>query len=295
MTNRDFRIVVGCDDSRVLSSLLISLKSTCSEGLNFISAARESDLINIVKSIDPSLVILSFQNNESALKNFDFYVNRSDIPVLCLTHPGEIETIYLSSISSVFTYPVEHVSNEEYLWSRVRSIVQLRQGLPGPGFMPPEIVDRSDSDVDVNLSRYVMELDQKKEILCKIRERIVELYPSVEDQVRNELVSIANSIKISFSDSRVWEDFKVSFERIDPHFLSSLSRKHPDLTTKDLKYCCYLKMNMSNDDIRSMLGINQESVRTHKYRLKKKMALSKEQDLTQYIRSVGNSDSRVLV
>jgi DNA-binding CsgD family transcriptional regulator len=49
-------------------------------------------------------------------------------------------------------------------------------------------------------------------------------------------------------------------------------------------------MNMTNDDIRNLLGINQESVRTHKYRLKKKMALSKEQDLLNYLRSVGRKE-----
>jgi len=38
-------------------------------------------------------------------------------------------------------------------------------------------------------------------------------------------------------------------------------------------------MNMSNDDIRALLGISQESVRTHKYRLKKKLSLGKDQSL----------------
>ncbi len=42
---------------------------------------------------------------------------------------------------------------------------------------------------------------------------------------------------------------------------------------------------MSNEDIRFILGINQESVRTHKYRLKKKMVLDKDQDLRMYIQS----------
>ena len=45
-------------------------------------------------------------------------------------------------------------------------------------------------------------------------------------------------------------------------------------------------MNMSNDDIRNLLGINQESVRTHKYRLKRKLDLPKEMDLGVYLKSV---------
>jgi hypothetical protein len=44
---------------------------------------------------------------------------------------------------------------------------------------------------------------------------------------------------------------------------------------------------MSNDDIKNLLGINQESVRTHKYRLKKKMSLAPNQDLRSYLLTVG--------
>ena len=98
-------------------------------------------------------------------------------------------------------------------------------------------------------------------------------------------MSIVNTIKMSRNDRKHWDDFKHYFEDINPSFLKHLSTKFPCLTAKDLKYCCYLKMNMSNEDIRLILGINQESVRTHKYRLKKKMVLAKHQDLRNYLQT----------
>ena len=42
---------------------------------------------------------------------------------------------------------------------------------------------------------------------------------------------------------------------------------------------------MDNEDSRLVGGINQESVRTHKYRLKKKMVLEKNQNLRNYIQA----------
>jgi DNA-binding CsgD family transcriptional regulator len=45
-------------------------------------------------------------------------------------------------------------------------------------------------------------------------------------------------------------------------------------------------MNMTNDDIRALLGINIESVRTHKYRLKKKLFLSKEKSVRSFLQTV---------
>jgi DNA-binding CsgD family transcriptional regulator len=42
---------------------------------------------------------------------------------------------------------------------------------------------------------------------------------------------------------------------------------------------------MSNEDICKLLGINQESVRTHKYRLKRKLTLSKEENLQNFLQA----------
>jgi DNA-binding CsgD family transcriptional regulator len=131
-----------------------------------------------------------------------------------------------------------------------------------------------------------MELDQKIEVLLKVKERISYLYPNVDDATRIELMSIVNSIKTVANDNKLWDDFKIYFEQSNPNFLLALAKKHPSLSSRDLKYCCYIKMNMSNNDITNLLGINQESVRTHKYRLKKKLTLRKEEDIISYLRTV---------
>lgn len=131
-----------------------------------------------------------------------------------------------------------------------------------------------------------MELDQKVEVLQKVKNRISFLYPNVNDSTRKELISIVNSIKTVANDTKIWDDFKIYFEQANPNFLIKLAQKHPSLSSKDLKYCCYIKMNMSNNDITNLLGINQNSVRTHKYRLKKKLSLKKDEDIISYLRTV---------
>ena len=143
---------------------------------------------------------------------------------------------------------------------------------------------RSEYDYYNNsLARYTLELDQKRDMLNKIRERIKEVCIETDLTTRSKLMSLLNTIKISTDDKSHWEDFKMYFEDINPDFVRKLSDQYPNLTSKDIKYCCYLKMNMSNEDIRNLLGINQESVRTHKYRLKRKLTLSKDQDLRLFL------------
>jgi DNA-binding CsgD family transcriptional regulator len=286
-------IVIGCDDTAMLSSILNNIRAESGFTYNIISAARSKDLIGIIKSLRPDLAILCFRSNQTALNDFGSSADRAGLPILCLSGRSEGERLQWTNSCIVFSYAIEHLSQENYLSSRIHSIFLMDSGYTrGNNEKSPSTLIELNSDHDNsgsrNLSRYVMELDQKVEVLQQVKGRIADLFPNVDDSTRIELMSIVNSIKASANDHKIWEDFKLYFERSNPGFLMTLANRHPELTAKDLKYCCYLKMNMSNDDIRNLLGINQESVRTHKYRLKKKMDLSIDQDLVSYLRTVNH-------
>lgn len=279
-------IVIGCDNTASFSVLLNQLKETILFSHHVVSATMASGLSSVLTSLQPDLIILCFRNNQHALQKISNLTMQPLIPILCLTNGFEGEMLDWNKNHTVFTCQLEHIHKAYYLSSRINSIFLL---LKESSTVQPirSFVDAANSaDHTRNLSRYVMELDQKVDVLLKVKERIGYLYPSVDDHTRTELVSIVNSIKMAANDHKLWDDFKLYFEQIDPGFLSQLTTAYPSLTVIDLKYCCYLKMNMSNDDIKNLLGINQESVRTHKYRLKKKMTLPKDQDLATYLRSV---------
>lgn len=289
-------IVIGCDDTVTLSAILSNIQEAPGFMYNVISAARISDLASIARSLEPDLVILCFRNNQSALNDFELFARRPGTPLLCLTRRGESEALRWVQGRIVFTYAVDFITQDNYLTARIHSIFLLKGSGSGPAAggrahdsFAAAAMDQQHDGQAKNLSRYVLELDQKVEVLMRVKESIAELYPRVDDATRMEMMSIVNSIKGVANDNKLWDDFKVYFERTNPGFLLVLASKHPELTPKDLKYCCYLKMNMSNDDIRNLLGINQESVRTHKYRLKKKMDLPRDLDLETYLRTVDHS------
>lgn len=282
-------LIVGCDSTADLSVILHNLKEFTFFSPHIITATRVSDLISISKSLDPDLVILCFRNNHHVLNDFYSYVKKKHIPILCLSKGPESEPMQWCPDNIVFTYLMQHINKHGYLISRINSILMLNKE---PEFKKEvgyhtEQSNSSGSHGYLNdLSRYVMELDQKTNVLSKVTRRIADLYPEVDDKTRVALNSIVNGIKMSANDTKLWDDFKLYFEMANPDFLILLAQRHPDLTSVDLKYCCYLKMNMSNDDIRNLLGINQESVRTHKYRLKRKLELPKDMGLAVYLQSV---------
>ncbi|GGG31425.1 hypothetical protein GCM10011344_35460 [Dokdonia pacifica] len=280
-------ILIGSDISSSLASIIRSLKGF--SHYSFITATRIPDCIHISKSLSPTLLIFYFRNTQDLIHTLYKYKDLKSIPILCLTRSHT--TIDVQDIDMIlFTQSYESAIRDHLLNTNVKSILNLALKIKKntTTHRAPKIHQTSFVHENKNLARYIMELDQKATTLSKIKDRIQDIYPDVDHPVRTKLMSIVNTIKLNIKDTKHWEDFKLYFENISPQFLKKLSSKFPDLTNKDLKYCCYLKMNMSNEDITHVLGINQESVRTHKYRLKKKMTLSKNQDLRLYLRSFSN-------
>lgn len=288
METEEKTIIIGCDHPDKLVLILERVKSIPNFLFNVISTSRISDLLSISKSLYPALMIFSFRNNQSAINDFNQFVNKPEIPILCLTEKFDTQSYLLNLKNIIFSYSIDEVSNMVQFNCIIRSIFLLKEQskiIYDSKSLAAQTIERDQLKTDRNMSRYVLELDQKVEVLQNIKERIKTLFPQVDNTTRVELLSIVNAIKTSASDTKLWDDFKLYFEKTNPKFLLSLSEKYPKLSTKDLKYCCYLKMNMSNDDIRNLLGINQESVSTHKYRLKKKMRLAKNLDLQSYLKS----------
>ena len=80
--------------------------------------------------------------------------------------------------------------------------------------------------------------------------------------------------------------FKIQFEKIHPNFFKRLADDFPKLTDHDLKYCAYIRLNMSTQDISNLLYIEKKSVEMSKYRIKKKLGLSKDQRLSEFLRNI---------
>jgi AraC family chitin signaling transcriptional activator len=58
------------------------------------------------------------------------------------------------------------------------------------------------------------------------------------------------------------------------------------LTPNDLKLCVYLRLNLSSKEIAPMLNISPQSVEIKRFRLRKKMDLDHEENLTDYILNI---------
>jgi DNA-binding CsgD family transcriptional regulator len=82
-----------------------------------------------------------------------------------------------------------------------------------------------------------------------------------------------------------WEVFESHFESVHEEFLKRLKLKYPDLTPREMKLCAYLRLNISSKEIATLMNISTRGVEISRYRLRKKLNLSHETNLTEFILS----------
>jgi tetratricopeptide (TPR) repeat protein len=134
------------------------------------------------------------------------------------------------------------------------------------------------------LTAIAMNLEQKKQLLSQIEEGIKNLKNSGDIIPIRELLNNINSkFKADNYLEHNWEAFLKHFESVHPSFISGLQQKHPDLNSNDVKHCSYIKLNMGLKEIAIMNNINVKSVHMIRYRLKRKLGLDPDADLSHYI------------
>ena len=127
-----------------------------------------------------------------------------------------------------------------------------------------------------------MNLIQKNELLSVIKEDL----KKTSEEGNRSLKSVITTINKNINEEDSWNVFKEAFDSADKDFLKKAKQLHQSLTPNDLRLCAYLRLNLSSKEIAPLLNISVRSVEIKRYRLRKKMDLSHEQGLVEYILSI---------
>ena len=143
--------------------------------------------------------------------------------------------------------------------------------------------------VENDLNHKKVELLNKSNFISQRNENLNYLLESVdyiESNTSNTSIQIKQKIKDLLRTENLNDRFEKHFEDVYPGFFKSLIRYSSKLTQNDLRFCAYLKMNQSTDQIARLTSISIRTVESKKYRLKKKFKIGKDQSLTGFIHSI---------
>ncbi|APQ19320.1 helix-turn-helix and ligand-binding sensor domain-containing protein [Maribacter hydrothermalis] len=122
-----------------------------------------------------------------------------------------------------------------------------------------------------------MSIIKKNEFLNAIKDKLK------ENENNPQIKSVIRTIDRNINNEDDWKFFENAFNNADKDFLKKVKIKHSELSAKDLRLCAYLRLNLSSKEIAPLLNISVRSVEVKRYRLRKKMNLSHEDSLTDYI------------
>lgn len=114
-----------------------------------------------------------------------------------------------------------------------------------------------------------------KEIKADIR--------GIKTEDRSAVKNVLNQIDHVLDRDDEWNHLKEHFNVVFDGFYDRLLEKHPSLTETELRHCMFIKLHMQTKEISRILLIDPRSVQTARYRIKKKMDLTEDQDLREYL------------
>lgn len=134
------------------------------------------------------------------------------------------------------------------------------------------------------LAESTMTIIKKNEILVGIKEEVMAHKSILGSQYPNKYYDkLIRLLDENLSSEADWAIFQTNFDRIHENFFRNLRERYPELTSNDLRFCAYLRLNLSSKDIAHLMNISLKGVEVGRYRIRKKIGLPSSKSLTEFM------------
>ena len=129
-------------------------------------------------------------------------------------------------------------------------------------------------------------LKSRNELLNKIREMVKEGYKMDAQAITPHLKKINAFISQSQSGDKTNSALLTNIDDKSNEFLQRLVAIHPKLTQGEKYLATLLRVNLSTKEISMLTGTTPKTINMNRYRLRKSLNLSSEEDLTDYLQNI---------
>lgn len=180
--------------------------------------------------------------------------------------------LIMTTIAILFSKHRERVKKDNLIFKEKEEVSRLRE----------EQMTQQLDFKNKMITTHSLNIIQKNEMLDSIREQVLEIAKTTNKESQTKILKLARLIDRSSKIEEDWEEFKLYFEQVHTSFFEQLKRSFPDLTPNDLKLCALIKLNLNIKQMSNLMNISTESVKMARYRLRKKLNMATEENLTEY-------------
>jgi tetratricopeptide (TPR) repeat protein len=127
-----------------------------------------------------------------------------------------------------------------------------------------------------------LQLVNKNKVLSEIKEKVNQPN-SIDPDSSFEIVQLINH---NTDADQNWKQFMVDFEKIHPGFVDRVRRRYPDLGEPFIRLSVLLRIELSTREIAELLNVSLAAVNKNRQRLRKKLSLPAEADLSAHMQSI---------
>ncbi|MGY6648905.1 tetratricopeptide repeat protein [Wenyingzhuangia sp. IMCC45574] len=122
-----------------------------------------------------------------------------------------------------------------------------------------------------------LQLIEKDKNIDKLLEVLKEESPASYRRLQKDIVR---------GNKDLWERFNLRFTEVNTDFYQRLRNKHETLTPTEQKHCALIKLKFDSKEMAGLLNISVNSVHISRHRIRKKIGLKRDDDLSNYIASI---------
>ncbi len=134
------------------------------------------------------------------------------------------------------------------------------------------------------LANATMHLIQKNNALTALKSDLNKMLKNIpeDNPEKQNIQNLIRKVNKELRSEKHWELFDSYFDEVHQDFINRLKEKYDNLSPKELRLCAYLRMNLSTKEIAPLMNISIRGVEISRYRLRKKLNLDHEVNLTEF-------------
>lgn len=135
---------------------------------------------------------------------------------------------------------------------------------------------------DLALKRLSSAIAEKRSKIKMIHDLVEQI--DMEPEVKTTIIRHCKELADHYHRNETYPDQEIS--AADSTFIANLQRKHPVLSKKDQRLCLLIHQNHNTSEIAAATGLTVRGVESARYRLHKKLGLSKHESIKHYLHSL---------
>jgi DNA-binding CsgD family transcriptional regulator/virulence-associated protein VapD len=140
---------------------------------------------------------------------------------------------------------------------------------------------------DKELVNNTLQVAKKNKVLNGIIHRIKDInVETLDESTKFQFIKLNKSISKEVNEDKSWKDLEKHIKNVHFDFLKRLKEKCPTISPRELDLSTYLLMNMSTKEIAEIMNISSGGVELARYRLRKKLDLTKKENLIGFLMSI---------